>query len=315
LVELAGAAGVSAVIALGSAEVSTGTLSPGALVAFLVALGMLNEPLKGFTVAHGLWSDARGALVRVFEELDTPPEAQEEAGAHEFEAERVSLQLDGIQVDRGRGVVLDKVDLTLRPGEIVVLRGESGAGKSTLLDVIAGFCPYAGQVLWNGTDAKQLTIRSRRAHLSLVDQEPWVGLGTLLDAVRLGTPEATQEDAAVALEAAGLNPGEGLLATLSLGMDSMMGDGGAAVSGGERQRIALARAFIRCTPVVLLDEPTAHLDLAAEDAFLDTLVGMAAERTILIVTHREGPARIADRLLSLDDGQLTELVAAKQAAS
>lgn len=315
LVELAGAAGVAAVIALGSAQVAAGSLSPGALVAFLVALGMLNEPLKGFAVAHGLWSDARGALVRVFEELDSPPDPLHDENALVLAAEQVALALDGVRVDRGRGVVLDGVDLTLHPGEIVVLQGESGAGKSTLLDVIAGFCPHDGRVLWNGIEGRQLTIGSRRAHLSLVDQEPWIGLGTLLDAVRLGTPGVSTKEAVAALEAAGLRRRGGLLESLASGVQSAMGDGGAAVSGGERQRIALARALVRHTPVLLLDEPTAHLDPEAENAFLETLVTMVPGRTILVVTHREGPAQIADRLLRLEDGQLIEVTPAKQAAS
>jgi ABC-type multidrug transport system fused ATPase/permease subunit len=306
LVELSGAIGVAAVIGLGAGQVAQGALTPGALVGFLVALGMLNEPLKGFAVAHGLWSDARGALDRVFEvldEVDPPLEAPE---ARPLDAALISLSLRGVTVDRGRGPVLDGLDLSLSPGEIVVLQGPSGAGKSTLLDVVAGFCPHGGAVLWNGTPAADWTMASRRAHLAFVDQDPWVGVGTLLDAVRLGRRDATVGEVRHALAAAGLPTDDGLLARLTGGVHEVVGDGGAAVSGGERQRIALARALLRRAPVLLLDEPTAHLDPEAEAAFLETLSGLRRGRTILIVTHRGGPTRVADRVLRLDGGVLHE---------
>ncbi len=259
LVELAGATGVAAVIALGSVHVASGDLSPGALVAFLVALGLLNEPLKGFAVAHALWSDARGALERVFEELDALDPSSEESDAVDLEEDPVTLALRGVRVDRGRGPILDCIDLTLRPGEIVLLRGTNGSGKSTLVDVIAGFCAYEGAVEWNGVDARRLRLASRRQRLALVDQRPWLGVGSLLDAVRLGTT-AGRANGLAALDAVGLGPASRLMKSLAGGPDTPVGDAGAALSGGEIQRIALARARVRDAPLLLLDEPAAHLD-------------------------------------------------------
>jgi len=313
LVELAGAVSVAAVIALGAGQVAAGTLTPGALVAFLVALGLLNEPLKGFTVAHGLWSDARGALGRVFEELD-----EETVGlvhGDEFTGERVRIELRGVRVDRGRGPILRGVDLRLLPGEIVALRGANGAGKSTLIDALAGFCAAGGEVLWNDRDARTLSLRSRRAHLALVDQHPWLGTGTLIDAVRLGRGDVSRSEAEEALRRVGLlEPGR-LIAGLADGIDAAVGDAGAGVSGGERQRIALARALVRRAPLLLLDEPTAHLDPDAERAFLGLLRELRADHTILIVTHRDAPTGIADRAYALEDGLLVALPAAAAEAS
>ena len=315
LVELAGAAGVAAVIGLGSVEVAQGTLSAGALVGFLVALGMLNEPLKGFAVAHGLWSEAQGALTRVFEELDAPLPIREREGAAPWVGPLTGLTLQGVSVDRGRGLVLDDVSVALKPGEIVVLQGVSGAGKSTLLDVIAGYCSYSGVVSWSGTDAQDLTLASRRAAIALADQDPWVGVGSIVDAVRLGRPGASLADVRSALVAAGFTAQDGLFESLAAGVQSPVGDGGNAVSGGERQRIALARAVVRAAPLVLLDEPTAHLDPAAEKLFLETLARLSPGRIILLVTHRPTPADFADRVLRLEDGRLREVPSRRAHAS
>ena len=187
------------------------------------------------------------------------------------------------------------MSLTVGPGDVVVIEGPSGAGKSTLLDAIAGFAaPSAGTIRWNGTDARELTLASRRAHLALVDQAPWLGGGTIREAIALGRADAGDAEVAAAADAAGLE----------LGLDVVVGDGGRPVSGGERQRIALARALLRDTPVLLLDEPTANLDAASEAAFLATLAAIAADRTVLVVSHRPGPRAIATASSSLSAGVL-----------
>ena len=305
LVELAGAVGVAAVIALGAVHVESGELSPGGLVAFLVALGLLNEPLKGFAVAHALWSDARGALERVFEELDARDPSSERPDAVDLQEGPVTITLRGLRVDRGRGPILDCVDLTLRPGEVVLLRGANGSGKSTLVDVIAGFCAYEGSVEWNGTEAQSLRLASRRGRLALVDQRPWLGVGSLLDSVRLGTTAGRAEGLA-ALEAVGLGPTSRLMKGLSAGPDTLVGDSGEALSGGETQRIALARARVRDAPLLLLDEPAAHLDPDGARALYASLRGLAAGRTVLIVSHLDSAREIADRVLTLADGRVVE---------
>ncbi|MEE2830035.1 MAG: ABC transporter ATP-binding protein [Myxococcota bacterium] len=296
-VEFSAALGIAAVIGLGALQVRSGDLTAGGLIAFVVALGLLSEPLKGISVAHGLWEEARGGLERVLELLAAPIETQGQADEVAFEGEAVQLEMQKIQLQRGERSVLEDLDLRVHPGELVVIQGESGAGKSSLLDLVVGFIPaQSGRVLWNGTEAKKLSLSSRRAHLALVDQDPWLGAGTIADAIRLGKAGARDRE----VEQAALDAG------LSLPLDLEVGDGGRGVSGGERQRIALARALLRGTPLLLLDEPTSSLDRAAEEAFLDTLRSLRAGRTILLVTHRPGPLRIASRVLVLEGGQLTE---------
>ncbi len=305
LVEVAAAAALGAVVVLGAAEVASGSLTSGALVAFLVAVALLHEPLKGIAVAHGLWEEARAGLTRVGELLDRPSGVPDAAGARALDDRVVRIELRGVSVDRGRGPVLDGVDLTLAPGRIVTVRGETGAGKTTLLDVLARFVsPDAGRVLVNGAPADEWTTGSLRAAMALVDQAPWLGRGTVADAVRLGRPEASDADVSAALAAAGLPSDVGLLTQLPGGIHGRIGDGGGDVSGGERRRIALARALVRDAPVLLLDEPTSGLDAATEARFLETVRAVSPGRIVVIVAHREACSDVADVVYELVEGRL-----------
>ncbi len=304
-VELAAALGIAAVILIGSLQVQSGDLEAPALLAFLVALGLLNEPLKGFAVAHGLWEEARGGLQRVFEVLDRPARAPAATEAAEQAASPVTLELRGVDVERGRGLVLRDVNLRLWPGEVVVVEGPSGAGKSTLLDLLAGFVePCNGQVLWNGRGAADIPLTERRGQLAFVDQDPWLGSGTVSEAIAMGRPGASAAEIAACAERAGLPRNSGLLATLPGGIEGRVGDAGGPVSGGEKQRIALARALLRDAPVLLLDEPTANLDPTSEARFLATLASLAQGRIIVVVSHKPGPLAIATRSFRIQGGRL-----------
>ncbi len=308
LVEVAAAAALGVVVALGATEVASGAMSSGALVAFLVAVALLHEPLKGIAVAHGLWEESRAGLTRVAAQLARPVGVVDAAGARPLDARAARIELRGAAVDRGRGPILTGVDLALVPGRVVVITGETGAGKSTLLDVLARFvAPSSGRLLWNGRDAADWTVASLRTQAALVDQAPWLGRGTVADAVRLGRPDASDAEVEAALGAAGLSADGDLLGRLPGGMHGRIGDGGGGVSGGERRRIALARALLRDAPVLLLDEPTADLDPATEARFLETVRAVAATRIVVLVAHREACAAIADEVLRLVDGRL-ELV-------
>jgi subfamily B ATP-binding cassette protein MsbA len=296
-VELVAALGIAVVIALGARLVADGAMTAGALFAFLVALGLLSEPLKGIAAAAGLWQEARGGLGRVFEALDAPSGPSDPPDARPLEASAVELRMHEVGVTRGGRRVLQRVTLTARPGDLIVIQGPSGAGKSTLLDLIAGFVePDAGELSWNGTSARAWTLASRRRHLALVDQAPWLGAGSIEEAIRMGRPSASPHQVDEAARAAGLE----------LDLQLRVGDGGRPVSGGERQRIALARALLRAAPVLLLDEPTANLDADSEAAFLRTLVQAARDRTVLLVSHRPAPLAVATRTFHLEAGGLVE---------
>lgn len=194
----------------------------------------------------------------------------------------------------GRGQVIGPIDLTIQQGEVVVLSGVSGSGKSTLLALLAGFiAPSAGEYR-----------RQENSPYAWLDQQPCLLHGSLSDNLRLAAPEATREEMIAALHRAGFGP---LLAQLPEGLDTLIGERGVGLSGGQAQRLALARVYLSDAPLVLLDEPTASLDQETEQFVLTALLALAQEgRTLVIATHHPAVIAVAQRHLTFARGKLVE---------
>jgi ATP-binding cassette subfamily C protein CydCD len=202
---------------------------------------------------------------------------------------------------------LRDVGLVVEPGETVALIGPSGCGKSTLLSVVLGLrSPDAGTVRLGGVDLADVDLDDWRHHLAWVPQRPHLFARTVAENVRLGRPDAGDAHVTAALDAAGLTE---VVRHLPRGVDTPLGEGGAGLSAGERQRLALARAFVRNAPLLLLDEPTASLDNETEADVLAAVRELAEGRTALIVAHRPALAALADRVVELPPAPVPAAVA------
>ncbi|WP_406090639.1 thiol reductant ABC exporter subunit CydD [Kitasatospora purpeofusca] len=218
------------------------------------------------------------------------------------EARTARLRLDGVTVhhpDRAEPALAD-VSLTVHPGEHLALVGPSGAGKSTLLALLLGFVtPGAGRVLVDGTELAALDPDAWLAQVAWVPQRPHLFATTVADNIRLGRPDATDAEVRAAARAA---CADGFIAGLPQGYDTVLGEHGAGLSAGQRQRTALARAFLKDAPVLLLDEPTAHLDPESEAAVTRATAELMRGRTAIVVAHRTGLLPHADRILTVRAG-------------
>jgi ATP-binding cassette, subfamily B, bacterial len=314
------ATGGALVLWLGVTAVTGGRMTLGTLLVVLAYLSSLYGPIRALArLARTL---ARGAASRerILEVLDSGEVVPEAANPVQAAPPRRGLAVRGVWFAYTEGApVLRHLDLEVAAGERVCVVGPTGAGKSTLLALLQRFYdPEAGAVELDGVDLRDLELGSLRRQLALVPQDPWMLDGTIADNVAFGRsrggsggrtpPRMDREpprDAQLAAAAtlAGLDE---IVERLPDGWATQVGEGGVRLSGGQRRRVALARAILRDASVLLLDEPTSGLDAASEQAVLDALDRAAEGRTVLSVSHRLSLAARADRVVVLDGGRVVE---------
>jgi ATP-binding cassette subfamily B protein len=301
-----------------------GTLTVGTLLALTALLARLYGPL---TALSNVRVDIMTALVsfeRVFEVLDLPPLVAEKTDAVDLPARPVRVELDSVGFaypsadevslaslestatgDRkGSGVVLRGIDLTVEPGQLVALVGPSGAGKTTITGLVARlYDPTSGAVRINGVDLRDATLSSVHRTVGVVSQEAHLFHDTIRANLAYAAPEATEAQMWSALESAQVAP---LVHALPAGLDTVVGDRGHRLSGGEKQRLALARLLLKSPGLIVLDEATAHLDSESEAAVQRALDTALAERTALVIAHRLSTVRGADQILVVDEGRIVE---------
>lgn len=218
---------------------------------------------------------------------------------------RDDIVLDGVTVAYERTTALRDASLTVRPGERIAIIGPSGAGKSTLLGLLLGFVtPTAGRIVVGGVDLATVDPDAWRRRIAWVPQRAHLFADTLAGNIRLGAPDAPEPAVRAAIRDAALTE---LVAELPAGLDTMLGERGHGLSSGQRQRLALARAFLRDAPLLLLDEPTARLDGASEAAVLAATRRLVTGRTTLLVAHRPALLAGADRIVRVTDGLVTAM--------
>ncbi|MDX3377695.1 thiol reductant ABC exporter subunit CydD [Streptomyces sp. ME02-6991-2A] len=253
-------------------------------------------PIRQVGAQYHAAAEGLSAAEEIFAVLETEPRG---AGTEEV-PDSTRLELEGVTVrHEGRtDPSLDAVSLTVEPGETVALVGPSGVGKSTLLNVVLGFAvPDEGHVRVGGRDLAELDLERWRSRIAWVPQRPHLFAGTIAENVRLARPDADDEAVVAALRDAGAYD---FVAELPDGERTLLGEDGAGLSAGQRQRLALARAFLADRPLLLLDEPTASLDGETEAGIVDAVRRLAAGRTVLLVVHRPALLAVAGRVVTLE---------------
>ena len=289
----------------GAIEVWAGAVSVGTLMAFYAYLGMLYQPIQRLTELNLILANSLAAMDRIFEVFDMFPEVQERPGAKELPRARGQLAFEdvGFQYE-GREPVLERFTLTLEAGTTVALIGPSGAGKSTLAKLLPRFYDVtAGRITLDGADLRDATLKSLRAQIAIVPQEPLLFSGTITDNLRFGRPSATEEEVRAAARAAFADV---FIEQLPSGYGTEIGERGVRLSGGQKQRLAIARAFLKDAPILILDEPTSALDAESEELVKRALERLLEGRTALIIAHRLSTIEHADRVVVLDGGRIVE---------
>jgi ATP-binding cassette, subfamily C, bacterial CydD len=260
-------------------------------------------PLRTFSAAYQDRLHATGAAESL---VDLPPLA-EPVPAREIRtvaAQGMTVAFDNVRLtwDASRGPALDGLSFRVSSGETLVLAGPSGAGKSSIIELLLGFVrPDGGRVTINGADISDLVPQALSRLTAWIGQRPVLFSGTIRDNILFARPEATPAEVAAAATAARL---DAFTAHLPAGLDTMIGEGGYGLSGGQAQRVAIARAYLKNAPLLLLDEPTAHLDPATEQEVLDSLRRLALGRTVILASHSSAAHGFAGRRLDLRDGKI-----------
>lgn len=302
IVELIAACGLGAALWSGGQQVMTGQIQPGELVAFLFALGFLNEPLKGLTLIQSLTQRSLAGAEAVFAAIDRAPTILDQ-GTITLSERRLHLRFEAVSFDYGDGPVLETLNIDIPPGRVVALVGASGSGKSTAANLIPRFYdPTAGRITLNGTDIRDLSLTSLRAHVALVSQESFLFNDTVWANITLGYP-ATDAEVQEAARAASAHD---FIMALPSGYQTRIDELGMRLSGGQRQRICIARAILRDPPVLVLDEATSALDSESERLVQEALETLMENRTVLAIAHRLSTIQSADEIIVLQHGRVVE---------
>jgi len=297
--------GSGAVLLVGGWRVIDGRITMGTLVAFIAYQMRLLGPVQSLMGLYASVATARVSLRRVHEILDTPPEVTESDAATPLPSVRGDVILDDVTFTFERGAaVLDRVSLTIPAGECVAIVGASGGGKSTIADLLVRqLDPTAGRIRLDGRDLRELRLADVRRHVVVVEQDPFIFHTSVAENIRYARPDADAADVDAAARAAGLAD---LIDRLPQGIDTPVGERGRALSAGERQRLAIARAFLADPAVLVLDEATGSVDPAMEAQVVSGYEAVMRGRTTIVISHRLEPARRAGRVVVLDRGRIVE---------
>jgi ATP-binding cassette, subfamily B, putative efflux pump len=299
------------VIWIGAAMVMHHSITLGTLIAFFAYLGFLYLPLERFAQLSVIVSASMAAIERIFSLLDLKPEIADHALSRPFTVRRGAVRFENVSFGykpregQPRREVLSGIDFRVPGGFRVALVGRSGAGKTTLANLIPRFYdPTAGRVLVDGKDVRHYTVKALRQSVSLVAQDALLFSASVRDNLLYARPDASGQMLWQALESANLRD---FVEQLPYRLDSVIGERGVKISGGQRQRLALARAFLKDSKIVVLDEPTSAIDSECENLIHEAMERLMDGRTVFLIAHRLRSAIDADLIVVLDDGKVVEI--------
>lgn len=303
--QLIGMLGVAVVLGVALVQVQHGLMTMGDFVTFLTAMLLILPPLRRITSLNATVVMMTVAAQSIFATLDEPEE--KDAGTAELKNVKGEVVFDHVMMrypNTDHDAVHD-FNLTVRPGESVALVGASGSGKTTLVNLLPRFWnPTSGEIRIDGVNTQDVTLTSLRRNIAVVSQDVILFDGTIRDNIIYGTPEATEDDIAKAVEAAALKD---FIASLPDGLNTPVGEDGCRLSGGQKQRVSIARSLLKNAPILILDEATSALDAQSEQAVKTALVHLMKDRTTFIVAHRLSTVENADKIVAMADGVIQEV--------
>jgi subfamily B ATP-binding cassette protein MsbA len=297
--------GVAAVIWYGGHQVITGQTTPGAFFSFFAAMMMAYKPLKSVSNMNSGVQMGLAATTRLYKLLDEKPEIIDKPNAIDLPNVKGDIEFSQVCFSYIEGKqALNEVNFKIPAGKTVALVGHSGGGKSTIMSMILRFYdPSSGVIKLDGHDIKDLSIKSLRSSMSVVNQEVMLFDDTVLENIRYGKVDATEEQI---IQAAKLAEADEFIQELPEKYHSKVGQNGIRLSGGQRQRIAIARAILYDAPILLLDEATSALDPISEKLIKDALAKLMKNRTSLVIAHRLSTVIHCDKIIVISHGQVVE---------
>jgi ATP-binding cassette subfamily B protein/subfamily B ATP-binding cassette protein MsbA len=296
--------GTAAVLYVGGLLALEGALTAGTIVVFVSYVASLYDPIEALSHTAQTIQNAAAETDRVMEIMEIEPAVTDRPGAAERPvAGPIRYENVTFGYEPGREV-LHEISFKADPGEVLAIVGPTGAGKTTLASLLVRFFdPWQGRVTIGGVDIREFTLRSLRGQIALVLQDPFIFPTTIGENIGLGKADASREEIVAAAEAANAHA---FIARLPDGYDTLVGERGATLSGGEKQRLSIARAFVKDAPVLILDEPTSALDARTEGMLLEALERLMTGRITLVIAHRLSTIRHADEILVVDRGRIVE---------
>jgi len=305
MVDVIVAIGTCLVLAYGVKLVTAGELTTGVLIVFLMYLKKTYKPIKDLSKMPGAVAKAAVSFERIQEVIGVESTIRDLPDARPAPALTGAIEFDRVTFGyEGGAHVLKDVSLCIAPGQVAAIVGPSGMGKSTIASLVARFFdPLAGSVKVDGTDIRQFTLKSLRDQISFVLQDSLLFRGTIWENISYGRPDADPEDT---IRAAQLANAHDFIMNLPHGYGTMVGERGTTLSGGQRRRIAIARAIVRNTPILILDEPTTGLDAQSEHAVVEALERLMKDRTSIVIAHHLDTIQNADIIFVVKDAAIAE---------